>query len=177
MTKLHEELIEKKTVFTGKVLTMRYDRVRLPNGHEATREVVEHPGAVAVVPVTAEGKVVLVRQYRYPVEEVLLEIPAGKLDKGEPPEACAHRELEEETGFKTGRLEHLATFYTAPGFTDEIMHLYLARDLTETAQRLDEDEFLAVGHYTAAEIKALLAEKKINDAKTLVGLMMAGFSR
>lgn len=175
MTTLHEELIETKTVFTGKVLKMRYDRVRLPNGREATREVVEHPGAVAVVPVTAEGKVVLVRQYRYPVKEVLLEIPAGKLDKGEEPEICAHRELEEETGFKAGRLEHLTTFYTGPGFTDEIMYLYLARDLTATAQRLDEDEFLAVSHYTEAEIKSLLAAKKINDAKTLIGLMMAGF--
>lgn len=175
MSTLHEELIEKKTVFTGKVLKMRFDRVRLPNGHEATREVVEHPGAVAIVPVTAEGKVVLVRQYRYPVQEVLLEIPAGKLDKGEQPEVCAHRELEEETGFKTGRLEHLATFYTGPGFTDEIMYLYLARDLTATAQRLDEDEFLAVGHYTPAEIKEMLAAKKINDGKTLIGLLMAGF--
>lgn len=175
MSTLHEELIETKTVFTGKVLKMRYDTVRLPNGREATREVVEHPGAVAVVPVTDEGKVVLVRQYRYPVKEVLLEIPAGKLDKGEKPEICAHRELEEETGFKAGKMEHLATFYTGPGFTDEIMYLYLARDLTVTEQCLDEDEFLAVGHYTADEIKSLLAEKKVNDAKTLVGLMMAGF--
>ncbi len=175
MTDLTEKQISSQTVFTGKILTVRYDKVRLPNGHEATREVVAHPGAVAVVPVTADGDVILVRQYRYPVAQELLEIPAGKLDKGEQPEACAHRELEEETGYRAGRLEHLATFYTGPGFTDEIMHLYLARDLVPTAQNPDEDEFVNIEQYTPAQLKAMMAEKKIIDAKTLVGLLMAGY--
>jgi ADP-ribose pyrophosphatase len=175
MTDLTEHKISSQTVFTGKILTVRNDRVRLPDGREATREVVEHPGAVAVVPVTAGGDVILVRQYRYPIAQELLEVPAGKLDKGEKPEDCAHRELEEETGCRAGRLEHLATFYTGPGFTDEIMHLYLARDLVPTAQNTDGDEFINIETYSSAQIKALLADKKIIDAKTLVGLLMAGY--
>ncbi len=175
MTDLTEKQISSQTVFTGKILTICNDKVRLPNGHEATREVVRHPGAVAVVPVTAAGDVILVRQYRYPVAQKLLEVPAGKLDKGERPDACARRELEEETGYRAGRLEHLATYYSAPGFTDEIMHLYLARDLVPTAQNPDDDEFVYIEQYTAAQIKELLAAKKIVDAKTLIGLLMAGY--
>lgn len=161
----------------GKILTVRHDVVKLPDGREATRDVVEHPGAVAIVPITAAGEVVLVRQYRYPVATPLLEVPAGKLDKGEPPEACAHRELEEETGYRAGSLEHLATFFTAPGFTDEKMHLYLARDLSQTAQNTDGDEFIDIEYYSGAQIKKLLADKEIIDAKTIIGLLMAGFGR
>jgi len=175
MTNLTEHLVESRTVFAGKVLTVRCDRVRLPDGGEAIREVVKHPGAVAIVPVTAAGEVVLVRQYRYPVGCPLLEVPAGKLDRGERPEDCARRELEEETGFSAGRLEHLATFFTAPGFTDEVMHLYLARELVPTAQNTDGDEFIDVEFYTPAQIRALVASKEINDAKTLAGLLLAGF--
>jgi len=174
MSNLTEHKLESQTVFAGKILTVRCDRVRLPDGREATREVVGHPGAVAVVPVTAAGEVVLVRQYRYPIGQELLEVPAGKLDKGEAPEDCAYRELEEETGYRAGRMEHLATFYTAPGFTDEIMHLYLARDLSQTAQNTDGDEFINVEYYKPAQLKALLADKKIIDAKTIVGILMAG---
>jgi NTP pyrophosphohydrolases including oxidative damage repair enzymes len=175
MQKLTEQQIASKTVFAGKILTISLDTVTLPNGKEATREVVRHPGAVAVVPVTAAGEVVLVRQYRYPVALELLEVPAGKLDKGEQPEACARRELEEETGYRAGTIEHLGTFYTTPGFSDEIMHLYLARDLTQTAQNLDGDEFINIEYYSADKIKALLAAKRIVDAKTLVGLKLAGY--
>jgi ADP-ribose pyrophosphatase len=174
MSNLTEHKLESQTVFAGKILTVRCDRVRLPDGREATREVVGHPGAVAVVPVTAAGEVVLVRQYRYPIGQELLEVPAGKLDKGEAPEDCAYRELEEETGYRAGRMEHLATFYTAPGFTDEIMHLYLARDLSKTTQNTDGDEFISVEYYKPAQLKALLADKKIIDAKTIVGILMAG---
>lgn len=175
MTNLTEHKLASETVFTGKILTVRRDKVRLPNGREATREVVAHPGAVAVVPVTAAGEVVLVRQYRYPIAQELLEVPAGKLDKGEAPDDCARRELEEETGYRAGRLEHLATFYTAPGFTDEIMHLYLARDLSQTAQNTDGDEFINIEYYKPDQLKALLAAKEIIDAKTIVGLLLAGY--
>lgn len=173
MNKLTEERLASEVVFAGRMLTVRRDTVRLPDGREAGREVVGHPGAVAVVPVTDAGEVVLVRQFRYPVGKVLLEVPAGKLDKGEGPEACARRELEEETGYRAGRLEHLATFYTAPGFTDEIMHLYAARELTKTAPNTDSDEFIEVGHYAPAEVRGMLAAKEIEDAKTIVGLLLA----
>lgn len=175
MTNLTEHKLSSETIFSGKILTVRRDTVRLPNGHEATREVVAHPGAVAVVPVTAAGEVVLVRQYRYPIAQELLEVPAGKLDKGEAPEACARRELEEETGYRAGRLEHLASFYTAPGFTDEIMHLYLASDLSQTAQHTDGDEFINIEYYKPAQLKQMLQDKKIIDAKTIAGLLLAGY--
>jgi ADP-ribose pyrophosphatase len=175
MSKLTEHRLSSETVYTGKIITVRHDTVRLPDGREAIRDVVEHPGAVAVVPVTAAGEVVLVRQYRYPVARPLLEVPAGKLDKGEKPEDCARRELEEETGYRAGSLEHLATFYTAPGFTDEIMHLYLARDLKQTAQNTDGDEFIDIEYYSASQVKKLLAAKEIIDAKSIIGLLMAGY--
>lgn len=174
MTRLNEDMISSEVVFAGRVLTVRHDTVRLPDGREASREVVAHPGAVAVVPVTETGEVVLVRQFRYPVGKALLEVPAGKLDKGERPEDCARRELEEETGLRAGRLEHLASFYTAPGFTDEIMHLYVARELTPTAQNTDSDEFLEIERYTPAAAKAMVGTGEIVDAKTIVGLLLAG---
>jgi ADP-ribose pyrophosphatase len=175
MTDLKEQLIESQTVFAGKILKVRLDRVLLPDGREATREVVGHPGAVAIVPVTDDGKVILVRQYRYPVEKIMLEIPAGKLDKGEKPEDCALRELEEETGFVAKRLQKLTSYYTAPGFTDEILHVYLASDLVLKEQKLDGDEFIGVEYYSRAELKKLLADESVKDAKTLIGLMLAGY--
>jgi ADP-ribose pyrophosphatase len=175
MSHLTEHKLTSETVYTGKIITVRHDTVRLPNGREATRDVVAHPGAVAVVPIPAAGEVVLVRQYRYPVARALLEVPAGKLDKGERPEDCARRELEEETGYQAGSLEHLATFFTAPGFSDEQMHLYAARDLRKTSQNTDQDEFIDIEYYTPAQIRKLLADKEISDAKTLVGLLLAGY--
>jgi len=173
--KLTEKRIESQIVFSGKILHVRLDRVLLPNGNESTREVVDHPGAVAIVPVTDDGRVILVRQYRYPVEEILLEIPAGKLDSGEAPEECALRELEEETGFRAGKLEKLTSFYSTPGFSNEILHLYLARELQEVEQKLDGDEFLNVEYYTAEDIKLLRTSNKIKDGKTMLGLLMAGY--
>ena len=175
MSKLTETKIESQQIFSGKILNVRLDRVVLPNGKEATREVVGHPGAVAVVPVTDDGRVILVRQYRYPVEEILLEIPAGKLDRGEDPDDCARRELEEETGFVAGSLEKLTSFYTAPGFTDEKIHLYIARELVQVVQKLDGDEFIDVEFYSAQTLKELVASNAIKDAKTLIGLFMAGY--
>jgi ADP-ribose pyrophosphatase len=175
MSKLTETKIESQRIFSGKILNVRLDRVLLPNGHESTREVVDHPGAVAIVPVTDDGRVILVRQYRYPVEEILLEIPAGKLDRDENPEDCARRELEEETGFIAGRLEKLTSFYTAPGFSNEKIHLYLARELVQVVQKLDGDEFIDVEFYSAAELKELVAANAVKDAKTLLGLFLAGY--
>lgn len=175
MSKLTETKLESQQIFSGKILNVRLDRVLLPNGKESTREVVGHPGAVAVVPVTTDGRVILVRQFRYPVGEILLEIPAGKLDGGENPDDCARRELEEETGFVAGSLEKLTSFFTAPGFTNEIIHLYIARDLVQAAQKLDGDEFIDVEYYSRQQLKELVASNAIKDAKTLVGLLMAGY--
>ena len=151
---------------------MRRDIVCLPNGKQASREVVEHPGAVAIIPVLPDGRILLVRQFRHPVGQVLLEIPAGKLDPGESPDACAARELEEETGYRAKSLERKASVFTGPGFTNEVIHLYLAHDLFKTAVNPDEDEFLEVGAYTPEEIRRLVREGLLCDAKTISGLYL-----
>jgi len=171
---LKEERLGSEVVFDGKMVKLRFDRVRLPNGRVATREVVEHPGAVAIVPVTAAGEVVLVRQYRYAVGKELLEIPAGKLGAGEDPSAAALRELEEETGYTAQTLHKLAAVYTTPGFTNELMHLYLAGNLILTKQHLDEDEFINVELFSPEQIRTFVSEGLIQDAKTFLGLLLAG---
>lgn len=172
----NEALIEKpvasEQLYEGRIINLRRDTVILPNGKTAIREVVEHPGAVAIVPVAADGRVILVRQFRHPVGQVLLEIPAGKLDKGEDPDDCARRELEEETGFAAANLKRMASIVTTPGFTNEIIHIYLATGLTPTTQHPDEDEFLAVEPYDRGQIRDLIVAGELVDAKTILGLLL-----
>ena len=174
MSHLTEKKLDSKIVYDGKLLTVYCDKVELPNGREARREFIRHPGAVAVVPVTPEGNIVLVRQYRYPVGKTMLEVPAGKLDKGEHPDACARRELEEETGYVAHQIKRLSSIYTTPGFTDEVIHLYIAKNLTLAKQCPDEDEFLDVEVYTKEQIKIMINDGTINDAKSMLALLMAG---
>ncbi|MDR1701747.1 MAG: NUDIX hydrolase [Sporomusaceae bacterium] len=171
---LREEFLNSQKVYDGKMISVKYDTVLLPNGKVAFREVVEHPGAVAVVPVTKSGKIVLVRQYRYPVGQVLWEIPAGKLSPKEDPDDCALRELAEETGFTAKTLKKLGSIFTGPGFTNEIIHLYLADKIAEGTQNLDEDEFLHVAMYTQKQVKKMVKTGEICDAKTIAGLTLAG---
>jgi len=169
-----ERVLHSERVFAGRLLNLRVDRVALPNGRETTREVVEHPGAVAIVPLHDDGRVVLVRQYRHAVGRSLLEIPAGTLDQGEESaEAAAARELQEETGYRAARLTPLATFYPAPGFATERMTVFLATGLTDGDQSQMEDEIITVETVPLAELPALLARGEIADAKTLVGLLLA----
>jgi len=174
MSNLTEKFLDSKIVYDGNLLTVYCDKVELPNGKEAGREFIRHPGAVAVVPVTPEGNIVLVRQYRYPVGKVMLEVPAGKLDKGEHPDECAKRELEEETGYVAQTIKKLNSIYTTPGFTDEVIHLYIADNLTLAKQRPDEDEFLDVEVYTKEQIRIMLNDGTINDAKSMLALLLAG---
>lgn len=176
MDKLEEIQLGTKRIFEGKMINLRVDTVRLPNSKEAIREVVEHPGAVAVVPILPDGRVIMVRQYRHPIKQNLLEIPAGKLDKNEQPEDCAIRELEEETGYCCGRLRHLTSIWTAPGFSDEIIHIYVAEDLIERKQQLDDDEFLQVEIYDQKALRKMIQEGVITDSKTLIGLCMIGIT-
>ena len=171
---LKEEHIDSKTLFEGNILTLSLDTVKLPDGRHATREMVTHPGAVGIVPVTGDGKIVMVKQYRYPIGQITLEIPAGKLEAGEEIETCAKRELVEETGFVAGQIKKVTAIYTTPGFSNEIIHLYLAKDLKKAQQQLDDDEFINVEYYSPKEIKQLIREGVICDAKSLVGLLMAG---
>lgn len=169
-----ETTLSSKKVFDGKLLNVFLDKVRIPNGKEATREYIKHPGAVAVVPIQEDGKILLVRQFRYPAKKIFLEVPAGKLDKDEHPDHCVIRELEEETGYVAGTLKKMASIYTTPGFTDEVIHLYVAKQLVKTSQRLDEDEFLSVESYSVDEIRDMLGDGRISDAKTMLALLLTG---
>lgn len=168
---LIEKTISSEMIYDGKVIKVKVDEVQLPNGKTAKREIVTHQGAVAVLPLTNDGKMIAVRQFRKPLEKTIVEIPAGKLEKGENPLDCAIRELEEETGYKAHKLEHFSSFYTSPGFADEILHLYVATDLYEGVLQPDEDEFVETLHLTLEEAKELMAQGEICDAKTVLAII------
>ncbi|MEW6698607.1 MAG: NUDIX hydrolase [Bacillota bacterium] len=173
MQDLTEKTLSSKRIYEGKILNLRVDQVLLPNGKESGREVVEFSQAVTIVAVTGDQKVLLVTQYRYPVAEVLLEAPAGKMDPQENPLACARRELQEETGYTAGSLEKICEFYTTPGFTNELMHVYLAQNLTPGEQNPDEDEFVQVEAIPLQDAIAMIYNGKIRDGKTIAGLLAA----
>ena len=166
-----EKKLDSKTIFTGHVLTLTHDTVELENGAQSYREVVHHNGGVAVLAIDEQQQVLFVRQFRYPYGEVLLELPAGKLERGEDPAACGMRELEEETGYTAGRLDFLARVYPTPGYTNEVLHLYVARDLTFTCAHPDPDEFLTVEKLSLQKALELCMSGEITDAKTLVALL------
>jgi ADP-ribose pyrophosphatase len=163
-----EKTIKSEKIFSGKIISLQVDDVELPNGKHSKRELIKHPGAVAVIAITNEGKIVMVEQYRKALERDIVEIPAGKLEKGEEPALCAKRELEEETGYVCQSLDLLISFYTSPGFADEIVHLYVARGLEkkEDAAPPDEDEFVTLVELTLEEALQYIEERKIYDAKT-----------
>ncbi|WP_232696227.1 NUDIX domain-containing protein [Brevibacillus daliensis] len=167
---LYEKTIKTKQIFEGKVISLQVDDVELPNGNLAKREIVKHQGAVAVLPISNDNKMIAVRQFRKPLERSIIEIPAGKLEKGEEPLECAKRELAEETGYTAKNITHISSFYTSPGFADELLHLYVAKDLTAGELNLDEDEFVEVLHLTLEEAKELHATGEIRDAKTVLAL-------
>jgi ADP-ribose pyrophosphatase len=166
-----------KHVFTGKVLTLNIDTVTLPNGFTVDLEIVRHPGAAAVVPLKDNGTVVLIKQFRHAAGGFIYEIPAGKLHPGEDPMHCAARELEEEIGYVAGRLELLTSILTAPGFTDEVIHIYKATGLTAGRQQLDRDEVLEVLEISFEEAIKMIKAGTIRDAKTIVGLQLVSGGR
>ncbi|MRX74318.1 NUDIX domain-containing protein [Bacillus lacus] len=168
MSNLFEKELSSEKLFSGKIIDLYVQEVELPNGKKSKREVVKHPGAVAVIARTSENKLLLVEQYRKPLERTLVEIPAGKLEEGEEPIVTAKRELEEETGYTTDKLSLLISFYTSPGFADELVHLYLAEDIQkmDVKAELDEDEFVNLMEVTLKEAEQLLHEQRIYDAKT-----------
>lgn len=166
-------LLSSREIFAGKVVHLSVDRVRLPNGSETDLEMIRHRGAAAVVPLDPDGNVVLVRQYRYATGGFILEIPAGKLDGGEPPEECAVREVEEETGYRPGTIRDLGWIWTTPGFTDEKIWLYLATDLEKTRQRLQSNEVLSLETMPLEEAVDRAVRGEIRDAKSICGLLRA----
>ncbi len=169
---LKEELIESQTLYRGRVVTLRIDTVRLPSGRTARREIVEHRGAVAIVPMLDEETVLLIRQYRQAVGEELLEIPAGTLEPDEPPDSCARRELEEETGYQARQMRKLFSQYLAPGYSQEVLHVYLAEDLVPTRTQLDEDELVELVPTPISQIAEMILQGTIKDSKTIAGLLM-----
>ncbi|MBO2945089.1 NUDIX hydrolase [Paenibacillus sp. F411] len=166
---LDESTISSDSIFNGKIISLQVDTVMLPDGSMATREVVRHPGAVAVLALH-QDKMLVVEQYRQPLGRTEVEIPAGKLEPGEDPLEAAKRELQEETGYSCGTIRKLQSFYTSPGFADEIIHLYLAEELQAGAMQPDEDEFLEMTEVTLEEAERLIQEERISDAKTIMAV-------
>ena len=172
LMKLEEKTISSEAIYDGRILHVRFDHVTLPNGKEATREYVRHIGAVAVLPLTDTGEVLLERQFRYPFGEVLVEIPAGKLESPEEdPRKAALRELEEETGAVAGELVYLGDYYASPAILEERIRLYLARDLTFREQHTDEDEFLDVFRMPLDDLVSEVMAGNIPDGKTQLAAM------
>jgi ADP-ribose pyrophosphatase len=165
----YEETLETKPIFQGRMISLQVDTVRLPNGETATREIVRHPGAVAVLALLGD-KMLVVEQFRKPLEKVQVEIPAGKLDAGEEPEAAALRELEEETGYHARSIVHLQSFSTSPGFAEEVVHLYFTDDLEQGEVHLDEEEFLTCEAITIEQAMEYISLGRICDAKTLLAV-------
>ncbi|MEO2074330.1 MAG: NUDIX hydrolase [Bacillus sp. (in: firmicutes)] len=169
MSNLEEKTLHSEEIFSGKVISLHLQDVELPNGKQSKREIIKHPGAVAILAITDDQKIVMVEQFRKALERTIVEIPAGKLEKEEEPSLCARRELEEETGYECENLDLLTSFYTSPGFADEIVHVYLATGLTkkENSAALDEDEFVNLEELTLEEALRYVKEQKIYDAKTI----------
>jgi ADP-ribose pyrophosphatase len=168
-----ERTIKTESIYKGNIISLEKITVQLPNDKIATRDVVRHPGAAAVIPITDDGCVVMVKQFRKPLEKVCLEIPAGKLDKGEQPLECAKRELEEETGYKAKDIKFVLSIDTAAGFSDETIHLFLATGLEAGELKPDEDEFVEVEKIKIDDLINMIFQGKINDAKTIIGAFIA----
>lgn len=179
MKSLEEKTISKEQIFSGKVIDLYVEDVELPNGKTSKREIVKHPGAVAILAVTEEGKIIMVKQFRKPLERAIVEIPAGKLEKGEEPEYTALRELEEETGYTAKKLTKITAFYTSPGFADEIVHVFLAEELSvlEEKRALDEDEFVEVMEVTLEDALKLVESREVYDAKTAYAIQYLQLKR
>lgn len=170
---LTEKTLTSQTLFQGKIVTLKQDTARLPNGEEAYREVVEHPGGVCVLPLDANGTVYTVRQFRYPFGQVIEELPAGKLDGAEPHRQAGLRELNEEIGATAEEFIYLGCILPSPGFSNEVTHMYLARGLTFGAQHLDPDEFLEVKRTTLDELVERVMAGELTDAKTVSCVLKA----
>ena len=172
MSDYEEKTIKSKDIYDGAVLKLRKDKVRLPDKNQTYREIIEHSGGVTILAKNENNKILMVKQYRKAVEKILLELPAGKLDEGEEPAECAKRELWEETGYKPEKVEKLFSFYTTPGYSDEKLHLYIAKDLQfDPGDRLDPGEFIEHAFLDPADVMERIKNEKIIDGKTIVGLL------
>lgn len=167
---LFEKTLHKESIYKGTIIDLEVHDIELPDGQTSKRELVYHNGAVAVCAINPDNQVILVRQYRKPAEKTLLEIPAGKLEINEERESAAKRELEEETGYIAENLELITEMYGSPGFSNEKISIYLAKDLKIGEMNLDDDEFIEIETYNIEEITVMLQNKEIEDAKTIIAL-------
>jgi ADP-ribose pyrophosphatase len=166
-----EKKLSSRLLHEGRNFDFLVDEVELPNGYITQRDIVRHPGAVAIVPLLGDSKVVLIRQFRYAAGKTLLEIPAGTLEKGEPPLECAARELREETGYAAKALEPLLSCFMAPGYSDEVIHFFVARGLSAVGDDPEIDEEITLELYSLEEVRRMIAGNVIEDAKTIVGIL------
>lgn len=173
MMDLTEQTVDSRILYDGKILRLRRDTALLPNGSHALREVVEHPGGVGIVAIDDDGCVLLVKQFRYPLGQLLSEIPAGKLERGEDHRLAALRELSEETGATAGKLTYMGFIYASPGFCDEAIHLYLAQELTFGALHPDEDEFLEPERVPLDKLVQMALDGTLTDGKSVAGVLRA----
>ncbi len=167
-----EETLSSKVVYSGRAVRLRVDDIKLPDGRQTSREVVEHSDCVAVIPLDADGNVLLVRQFRKPVEKELLEIPAGCIDPGEEPVATVRREMREETGYLPRKVERLGGFYASPGYCTEYLHLYLATDLVPDRLQAEDTDSIELVRVPISQITDLIASGTICDAKSIAGLLL-----
>ncbi len=164
-------ILQHTELYSGKIVKLHVDIIRLPSGSEAIREVVLHPGGVVAVPVLTDGRILLVRQFRYPLKKYILELPAGKLDSGQPPRETIARELEEETGCRAETIEHQFSFYTTPGISNEIIHFFMAFNLSSVPQQLQEGEHITVEPHSPEECLSKIESGEIADGKTILGIL------
>ncbi len=170
----NEKTLKTEDIYKGNIIKIQKQTVSLPNGKEATRDIVLHPGASVVIPINENGELYMVKQFRKPLDITTLELPAGKLDSpDEDPKLCAERELMEETGLTADKIEHLISIHTTPGFCNEVIHMYTATGLTQGEACTDEDEFLDVERLHISQLVDMVLEHKITDAKTIIGILMA----
>ncbi|MGI8508763.1 MAG: NUDIX hydrolase [Gemmatimonadaceae bacterium] len=179
---MSKSTIASHRIYTGKILSLDVDQVRFPDGSTGDMEMVRHPGAAAILPFMSDPagddpQIMLLKQYRYAADSYMYEIPAGKLEHGEDPRACAERELKEETGCSAEHIEHLFTFYTTPGFSDEVLHVFLASGLTNGKPEREKDEFLSIETMKLSYALKLIQTNEIRDGKTMLAILYAaGFS-
>ena len=168
---LYSKLIDKKIVYNGDFLKMRVDEIKLPNEKISSMEFIEHSDAACVLAIDDDNNILMVKQYRYPISQIMYEVPAGKMDENETPIECANRELEEETGYKAEKLELIGEIYTAPAYSTEKIYIYLASGLTQGKVNLDDDEFLECEKINFEKVLNMILNNEIDDAKTQIAIL------
>ncbi len=169
----YEKTIDEKHIYKGNIIDIYSQTVELPDGRTSTRDIVRHPGASVIIPISDNKELYLVEQYRKPIDKITLEIPAGKLDKGEDPMSCAVRELKEETGLEAKNIKHIMSIHSTPGFSDEVLHMYVATGLREGQSAADEDEFISTIKLPIEKLIRMIISGEITDSKTIIGILLA----